>query len=179
MVRTKFYNFRRLWEITPEPSRLELSFLHPTLLPNALYILTKFHENSSKGIEVMGRTRFCLQMNYPPMLTKTSYCHQDSLYTRQIQCFGSYAIDYSQTAKTDLEMDKLILNSISNLDLFAIRFSHNLSLYVFPVLDNQSLCNRCIFHRLEQYSCLCISYNSTVLNKICQFQCRMILIAPL
>ena len=34
MVRTKFYNFGRLWEITLEPSRLELSFLHATLLPN-------------------------------------------------------------------------------------------------------------------------------------------------
>ena len=63
MVRTKFYNFRRLWEITPEPSRLELSFLHATLLPNALYNLTKFHENSLKGIGVMGRTWFRLQMD--------------------------------------------------------------------------------------------------------------------
>ena len=61
MVRTKFYNFGRLWEITPEPSRLEFSFLHATLLPNALYNLTKFHENSSKGIGVMGRTMFRLQ----------------------------------------------------------------------------------------------------------------------
>ena len=61
MVRTKFYNSGRLWEITAEPSQLELSFLHATLLPNALYNLTKFHENSSKGIGVMGRTRFRLQ----------------------------------------------------------------------------------------------------------------------
>ena len=61
MVRTKFYNFGRLWEITLEPSRLGLSILHATLLPNALYNLTKFHENSSKGIGVMGRTRFRLQ----------------------------------------------------------------------------------------------------------------------
>ena len=57
----KIYNFGRLWEITPELSRLELWFLHATLLPNALYNLTKFHENSSKGIGVMGRTRFRLQ----------------------------------------------------------------------------------------------------------------------
>ena len=61
MVRTKFYNFGRLWEITPEPSRLELSFLHATHLPNVFYNLTKFHENSSKGIGVMDRTRFRLQ----------------------------------------------------------------------------------------------------------------------
>ena len=58
---TQFYNFGRLWEIIPEPSRLELSFLHATLLPNALYNLTKFHENKSKGIGVTGRTRFRLQ----------------------------------------------------------------------------------------------------------------------
>ena len=58
---TKFYNFGILREITLEPSQLELSFLHVTLLPNALYNLTKFHENSSKGIGVMGRTRFHLQ----------------------------------------------------------------------------------------------------------------------
>ena len=61
MVRTKFYNLERLWEITPEPSRLELSFLRATLLPNALFNLTKFHDDSSKGIGVMGRTRFRLQ----------------------------------------------------------------------------------------------------------------------
>ena len=60
MVHTKFYNFGRLWELTPEPSRLEL-FLHATLLPNALYNLTKVHENSSKGIGVMSHTRFRLQ----------------------------------------------------------------------------------------------------------------------
>ena len=58
MVRTKFYNFKRLCEITPEPSRLELSFLHATLLSNAFYNLTKSHENSSKGIGVNGCTRF-------------------------------------------------------------------------------------------------------------------------
>ena len=63
MVRTKFYNFGRLWEITPESSRLELSFLHVTLLPNVLYNLTKFHENSSKGIGVMDCTTFRLQMD--------------------------------------------------------------------------------------------------------------------
>ena len=61
MIRTKFCNFGTLWEITLEPSRLDLSFLHATLLPNTLYNLKKFHENSSKGIGVIGRTRFRLQ----------------------------------------------------------------------------------------------------------------------
>ena len=55
MVRTKFYNFGRLWEITSEPSRLELSFqlkllfLYVTHLLNVLYNLIKYHENISKG----------------------------------------------------------------------------------------------------------------------------------
>ena len=53
MVLTKFYNFWRLGKITHAPSQLELSFLYPTPLPNALYNLTKFHENSSKGIEII------------------------------------------------------------------------------------------------------------------------------
>ena len=61
MLRTKYFNFGRLWEITHEPSQLELTFLHAALLPNAFYNLTKFHENSSKGIGVMGRSRFRLQ----------------------------------------------------------------------------------------------------------------------
>ena len=53
MVRTKFYNFWRLGEITHGPSQLELSFLHPIPVPNAHYNLTKFRENSSKGIGIM------------------------------------------------------------------------------------------------------------------------------
>ena len=61
MLRTTFYNFGRLWEITHEPSQQELSLSYTTLLPHALYNLTKFHENNSKVIGVMGRTRFYLQ----------------------------------------------------------------------------------------------------------------------
>ena len=61
MLRTKFYNFGSLWKITHESSQQELSLSHATLLTNALYILTKFHENNSKGIGVMGRTILCLQ----------------------------------------------------------------------------------------------------------------------
>ena len=61
MLRTKIYNFGSLWEITHEPSQQKLSPLHATLLPHAPYNLTKFHESNSKGIGVIGRTRFCLQ----------------------------------------------------------------------------------------------------------------------
>ena len=50
MVRTKFLQFRRQGDITHGPSQLEFSFLYPTPLPNALYNLTEFHENSSKEL---------------------------------------------------------------------------------------------------------------------------------
>ena len=57
MVRTKFLQFRGQGDITRGPSQLELSFLYPTPLPNALYNLTEFHENSSNGyLGVMGCT---------------------------------------------------------------------------------------------------------------------------
>ena len=61
ILRTKYYNFGSLREITHEPNQQELTLSHATLLPHALYNLTMFHENSSKGIGVMGSTRFCLQ----------------------------------------------------------------------------------------------------------------------
>ena len=49
MVRTKFLQFWRQGDVTHRTSQLELFFLYPTPLPNALYNLTEFHENSSKG----------------------------------------------------------------------------------------------------------------------------------
>ena len=38
--------------------QLELSFLYATCLPNVLYIMVKYHENTLKGFRVMGCTRF-------------------------------------------------------------------------------------------------------------------------
>ena len=60
MVHTIFYNFGRLWEITPEQS-IRVVILAPDTPTSSLYNLTKFHENSTKVIEVIGRTRFRLQ----------------------------------------------------------------------------------------------------------------------
>ena len=48
-LRTKFLQFWRHGDITHVPSKLELSFLYPTPLPNALCNLIEFRENSSKG----------------------------------------------------------------------------------------------------------------------------------
>ena len=49
MVRTKFLQFWRQGDITHGPSQLELSFLYPAPLPNALYNPKECDENSSKG----------------------------------------------------------------------------------------------------------------------------------
>ena len=54
----------QFWETMGDNSwtkSIRVVILHKTLLPNALYNLTKFHENSSKCIRVMGCTRFRLQ----------------------------------------------------------------------------------------------------------------------
>ena len=96
------------------------------------------------------------------MVPKISYCRQDSSYTN--------VIDYGQIVKTEWELDKLISNSIpdvkpANLDLFAIRFSHNLP-HVFPVLDNQVFAIDAFFTNWN--SCLCISYENT--NSFCPEQ---------
>ena len=62
MLRTRFYKFGILWEITHELSQQELSLPHATHLSHDIYNLTKLHSNS-KGIGVMGCTRFCLQID--------------------------------------------------------------------------------------------------------------------
>ena len=112
-------------------------------------------------------------MKYPPMVPKTSYCRQDSSYTRQIQCFGRYVIDYRQIVKTEWELDKLISNSISRCSTIPIWIClRYVSVTIFqlcvPSSGQSSLCDRRIFHELEQYSCLCISYNNT--NSFCPEQ---------
>ena len=38
-------------------------------------------------------------MEDPPMMPKTSYCHQDSSYPRQIQCFGRLVIENRQNSQ--------------------------------------------------------------------------------
>ena len=60
-------------------------------------------------------------------------------------------------------------------------FQSQTSNLCIPSSGQSSLCDRRILHELEQFSCLRISSNNidSVLNKLRQSQCRIVLIAPL
>ena len=90
--------------------------------------------------------------------------------------------------KTELALDQSIVNSIfqifsyPNVDVFATRFSHKLPLYVSPVLDNQALAIDAFsmkWNLLQAYAFPPAILIPSVLAKICQSQCRIVLIAPL
>ena len=69
-----------------------------------------------------------------------------------------------------------------NLDLLATRFGHKLPLYVSPVLDNQSFeidAFSMNWNHLHAYAFPQPIMIPSVLNKIRQSQCRIVLIAPL
>ena len=93
-----------------------------------------------------------------------------------------------KVVKTEWALDQSIANSIfqmfnyPNLDLFATRFNHKLPLYVSPVLDNQAFAIDAFsmnWNCLHAYAFPPTMPIPSVLNKICQSQCRIVLIAPL
>ena len=68
------------------------------------------------------------------------------------------------------------------MDLFATRFNHKLPLYVSPVLDNQAFAIAAFsmnWNYLHAYAFPPIILIPSVLAKIRQSQCRIVLIAPL
>ena len=90
--------------------------------------------------------------------------------------------------KTEWALDQSIANSIfqmfnyPNLDLFATHFNHKLPLYVSPVLDNQAFAIDTFsmsWNSLHAYAFPPTILIPSVLNKIRQSQCRIVLIAPL
>ena len=71
---------------------------------------------------------------------------------------------------------------LPNLDLFATCFNHKLPLYVSPVLDNQAFVIDAFsmnWNNLHAYAFPPTLLIPSVLNKIRQSQCRIVLIAPL
>ena len=58
-------------------------------------------------------------MEDPPMVPKTSYCHQDSSYPRQIQCFGRQAIENRQNSQNRVGIGSIDSEfSFPNVQLF-------------------------------------------------------------
>ena len=127
-------------------------------------------------------------MEDPPMVPKTSYCHQDSSYPRQIDCFGRQVIENRQNSQNRMGIGSIDSEfnfpnfNYPSLDLFATRFNHKLPLYVSPVLDNQAFAIDAFsmnWNNLHAYAFPPTILIPSVLNKICQSQCRIVLIAPL
>ena len=90
--------------------------------------------------------------------------------------------------KTEWAFDQSIANSIfqmfnyPSVDLFATHFNHKLPLYVSPVLDNHALAIDTLsmnWNRLHAYTFPPTILIPSVLAKIHQSQCRIVLIAPL
>ena len=90
--------------------------------------------------------------------------------------------------KTEWALDQSIANSVfqmfnyPNVDLFATGFNHKLSLYIPPVLDSQALAIDAFsmnWNLLHVYAFPPAISIPSVLAKIRQSQCRIVLIAPL
>ena len=90
--------------------------------------------------------------------------------------------------KTEWALDQSVVNYIfqmlnyPNVDLFATRFNHKLPLYVSPVLDNHALVIDALsmnWNFLHAYAFPPTILIPSVLAKIRQSRCRIVLIAPL
>ena len=89
--------------------------------------------------------------------------------------------------KTEWALDQTVANSVfqmlnfPNVDLFATRFNHRLPLYVSPVQDYKALAIDALsmdWNHLHAYAFPPFILIPAVLEKICQHQCRIVLIAP-
>ena len=152
------------------------------------FLCHDFYRQHNSGLIYQQEGEFsqplCRGMEDPPMVPKTTYTRQDSSYPRQIQCFGRPIIEDRQnyqnrmaTGSIDIEFN-FPMFSYPNLDLFAIRFSHKLP----PVLDNQAFAIDSFsmnWNHLHAYVFPPTILIPSVLNKVSQSQCRIVLIAPL
>ena len=110
-------------------------------------------------------------------------CHIPGKFSILANCLSRL----DRPLKTEWALDQSVVNSIfqmlnSNVDLLATRFSHKLPLYVSPVPDNHALVidalsmNWNFFHAHAFPRTILIP---SVLAKIHQSRCRIVLIAPL
>ena len=91
-----------------------------------------------------------------------------------------------KVVKTEWALDQSIANSIFQMFNYPSldTLQSQTDTLCIPSAGQSSLRDRCIFHELELSSCLRLSSNNadsfcpSVLYKICQFQCRIVLISP-
>ena len=136
-------------------------------------------------INRQGRTHspnLCLKD--PKLVSGTRYpCSIPGKFNILVDCLSRL----DKPIKIEWALDQMIVNSIfqmlnyPNVDLFATRFSHKLPLYVSPVPDSNALAVDPFsmnWNSLHASAFPPIILISSILAKICQSQCRIVLIAP-
>ena len=134
------------------------------------------------------------RMGNPPLMPGTRHYPENLSYPRQIQHSSRPSLEIRQTSQY-----RMVSGSnggklhLSNAQFSQCGFVCDLIQSQTPIVcissfGLSSLGNRRIINELEQSTCICISINnsspllgveiSSVLTKICQFWCRIVLIAP-
>ena len=94
----------------------------------------------------------------------------------------------SKPIQPEWSLNQKIVNSVflmtehPNIDLFAIRLNNRLSVYVPPIPDDKALSRDALsknWDRIQRYAFPPFHIIPAVLNKIRQFKCRIVLVAPL
>ena len=121
------------------------------------------------------------------LVSGTRYRGQSLSYSRQNNILADHLSRLDKPINTEWALDQTIANSIfqmpkyPNVDLFATRFNHKLPLYVSPVPDSHALAVDTFsmnWNSLHAYAFPPTILISSFLAKICQSQCRIVLIAP-
>ena len=124
------------------------------------------------------------------MVPKTSYCPQDSSYSRQIQCFGRQVIENRQSSQNRVGIGSIDSKfnfpnvQLSQSGSVCDSLQSQTATLCIPSSGQSSLRDRRIFHELEWNYLHAYAFPPTmlipsVLNKIRQSQCRIVLKAPL
>ena len=124
-------------------------------------------------------------MGNPPLVSGTRYHDQSSSYSRQIQYIGRTSFDIGQTSQNRRGFGSIggVLFSKCSIIPVWICLRHDfVTFYVSPVLDNHALAIDALsmnWNFLHAYAFPPTILIPTVLAKIRQSRCRIILIAPL
>ena len=129
-------------------------------------------------------------MENPPLVPGIRYSYQSSSYPRQIQHIGRPSIEARQATQNRMGFgsvgSKLHLPNAQFTQCGFVCDNHNhnhkLPLYVSPVADNHALATDALsmgLNCLHAYAFPLTILIPSVLSKIRQSQCRIILIAPL
>ena len=124
----------------------------------------------------------------PPMVPKTSYCRQDSSDPRHIQCFGRQVIENRQSSQNRVGIGSIESEfNFPNVQLSqsgSVRdtLQSKTATLCIPSSGQSSLRDRVFsmnWNYLHAYAFPPTMMIPSVLNKIRQSQCRIVLIAPL